>query len=110
MWYNVKVCIMKNQSRKHKFLSQKKNNFSFLYNMSKSLVDPTEIWDARRHGEPVCVINMLEAQLLEHLTGLVVGINNSRSGVNVQLGELLCHEFRHERSKTTTLKALVDLQ
>lgn len=66
--------------------------------------------NCRQDREPVGVIDVLEAQLLEHVSWLVVGINNTGGDVFANLSEALWHDFDDQRAETATLEALVDLQ
>lgn len=54
------------------------------------------MWDGAGNGEPVSVVDMLKAELLEHLTRLEVVINDAGGDVLVLLGQPLRHKLNDQ--------------
>lgn len=58
-----------------------------------ALVDPSKVRDGAGNREPVGVVDVLKAELLEHLTRLEVGVDNAGGDVLVLFGQALRHEL-----------------
>lgn len=75
-----------------------------------ALVDPSEVGNWRWNSKPMCVVNVFEAELLEHLSWLEVWVDDASCDVFVELSQPLRHDFDDEGSKSTALEALVNLK
>lgn len=75
-----------------------------------ALVDPSEVWNLGGDREPMGVVDVLEAEFLEHLARFEVGIDDSSGDVFVLFGQPLRHKLDDQRAESASLKALVDLE
>jgi len=75
-----------------------------------ALVNPSKVWNWWGNREPVSVVDVFEAELLEHLTWFEIVVNDACRDVLVLLGQSLRHDLHDQWAKSTTLEALIDLQ
>lgn len=82
----------------------------FLQIVWHALIDPSKVRNLGRNRKPVCVINVLKTQLLEHLTWLKVVINDPCCNISVLFSQSLWHKFDDQRSKSASLKPFINLE